>query len=85
VQDVAGGLAATAAGLERRPGGQAADVAALAAATRAPIVDCLQHHAHDDSRGVLKAGVDAAIVRDLLVDAAVLTDDALATVAELPD
>jgi uncharacterized membrane protein YccC len=85
VQDVADALAATADGLERRPGGRAADVAALAAATRAPIVDCLEHHAHDDSQGVLKAGVDAALVRDLLVDAAVLTDDALATVANLPD
>jgi uncharacterized membrane protein YccC len=85
VQDVAAGLAATAAGLERHPGGHGADVGALAAATRAPIVDCLQHHAHDDSQGVLKAGVDAALVRDLLVDAAVLTDDALGTVPKLPD
>jgi uncharacterized membrane protein YccC len=85
VQDVAGALAATADGLEHRPGGRAADVARLAAATRAPIVNCLEHHAHDDSQGVLKAGVDAAIVRDLLVDAAVLTDDALATVPQLPD
>jgi uncharacterized membrane protein YccC len=85
VQDVAAALAATADGLEHRTGGHAADVTALAAATRAPIVDGLLHHAHDDSQGVLKAGVDAAIVRDLLVDAAVLTDDALATVPQLPD
>jgi uncharacterized membrane protein YccC len=85
VRDVADALAATAAGLAHRPAGRAADVTALAAATRAPIVDCLAHHAHDDSRTVLAAGVDAALVRDLLVDAAVLADDALATVPKLPD
>jgi uncharacterized membrane protein YccC len=85
VQGVAGALAATADGLARHPGGSAADVTSIAAATLAPIVECLEHHAHDDSEGVLAAAVDAALVRDLLVDAAVLADDALGTVPKLPE
>lgn len=85
VHDIAGVLSATAAGLEHGGDGHAVDVSSLATTTREPIVECLTHHAHADADDILESGVDAALVRDLLIDVASLADDALATVTRLPD
>ncbi len=85
VQDVARALDATAAELDGAVGGTPVDVDDLAVKTRAPIAECLTSHAHEGPDGVLAAAVDAALVRDLLVDVAELADEALAAVPQLPD
>ena len=87
VETVAGALGATGSQLEH-PGlavPATADVSSVSASTRAPVRDCLQRHAHESARdGPLAVGLDAAVVRDLLVEVAVLADDALRTAASLP-
>jgi len=88
VGEVSTALESTASRLERA--GDAAstpvDVAALTASTRGPVRECLDHHAHDSGAdGPRAAGIDAALARDLIVEVAVLADDALTTVPKLPE
>ena len=87
VGSVASALDATGGQIEHP--GQAvratADVSSISTSTRAPVRDCLERHAHESAAGgPLAAGIDAALVRDLLVEVAVLADDALHTTATLP-
>lgn len=87
-QDVSSALDATGARLEHpdQAQGIAADVPSVSTATRVPVSECLGHHAHEAGpEGPLAAGLDAALVRDLLVEVAALADDALATAATLPN
>ena len=65
--------------------GAPADVAATRVATRAPVSSCLEQHAHEAGPdGALAAGLDAALVRDLLVEVAALADAALVAVPKVP-
>ena len=85
--EVTGVLDATATTLQdpERPYGAPADVAATRAATRAPVSSCLEQHAHEAGPdGALAAGLDAALVRDLLVEVAALADAALVAVPKVP-
>ena len=80
--DIAQTLDRTADRLDHREAvaGTPIDVAALKVATRAPVCMCLEHHAHEgDPDGPLAAGLDAALLRGVLVELAIVADDALAT------
>jgi uncharacterized membrane protein YccC len=79
--DIAGTLGATADRLEHpdAAAGTPIDVAAMRVATRAPVCTCLEHHAHEEGPdGKLAAGLDAALLRGVLVELAAVADDALA-------
>ena len=87
LHDVASGLEATAAQLEHPDEAQTSpvDVDSVRASTRGPLCTCLADHAHEAGPdGPLAAGLDAALVRDLIVEVAELADDALGTVPALP-
>ncbi len=87
LDEVTGVLDATATALHdpgRAPGAPA-DVAAISAATRTPVCNCIEHHAHEaGAGGPLAAGLDAALVRDLLVEVTTLADAALVSAPTVP-
>ena len=88
VEEVSGALTATATRLEspKAPAVAGADVPAISRATRDPICTCLAHHAHEGGAdGPLAAGLDAAFVRDLLLEVAVIADHALETAPTVPN
>ncbi|HEY3722918.1 MAG TPA: FUSC family protein [Acidimicrobiia bacterium] len=81
VDEVAAVLDATATRLVAtdHAGGTALDVGSVAAVTRDPVCACLGRHAHETGPdGPLAAGLDAALVRDLLMDVTAVADHALA-------
>ena len=85
--EVTGVLDATAAVLHDpdQPARTPADVAAITAATRTPVRNCLEQHAHEAGpEGPLAAGLDAALVRDLLVEVTALADAALVAAPTVP-
>jgi uncharacterized membrane protein YccC len=88
VQDVASALDG-AATLVASPGSApptGVDIESTTATTRVPIRECLAHHAHDGGPdGPLAAGLDAAIVRDLILEIGALADDALETAPTAPN
>jgi uncharacterized membrane protein YccC len=62
------------------------DVPAVTASTRDPVSTCLGRHAHEGgTEGPLAAGIDAALVRDLLIEVAVIADNALITAPTVPE
>ncbi len=62
------------------------DVGAVATSTRTPICTCLGEHAHESGPdSPLAVGVDAALVRDLLLEVAVVADNALAVAPTAPE
>jgi hypothetical protein len=87
VHDVSETLAGTAASLTKPNAipARSADVAAVTASTRDPVCECLAHHAHEaEPGGPLAAGIDAALVRDILIEVALLADTALETAPSVP-
>ena len=81
VDEVAAVLDATATGLVATDHvrGATVDVRSVAAVTRDPVCACLARHAHEAGPdGPLAAGLDAALVRDLLMDVTAVADHALA-------
>jgi hypothetical protein len=87
-QEVAGALdgAATLLTTPGSPAPPAVDLDGVSVATRDPIRECLAHHAHDGGAdGPRSAGLDAAIVRDLILEIAALADDALETAPTAPN
>lgn len=62
------------------------DIAGVAVTTREPICTCLGNHAHESGPdGPLAAGLDAALVRDLLLEVAAVADDAMAVAPTVPE
>jgi uncharacterized membrane protein YccC len=85
--EIAGALDDTATLLGRggQPPHEPVDVSSVAVATREPICACLEHHAHEAGpEGPLEAGLDAALVRDLLLEVAVIADDAMTVAPTVP-
>jgi uncharacterized membrane protein YccC len=86
--EIARTLDGTAARLESRdrPANGRVDVESAARSTRDPVTACLGHHAHDAGPdSPLAAGLDAALVRDLLLEVAAIADHALETAPTVPD
>ncbi len=86
--EVSGVLEATASRLQAAGGraGAPVDVRSVGTRTRDPVCTCLARHAHEAGPdGPLAAGIDAALVRDLLMDVAVIADHALEVAATVPD
>jgi uncharacterized membrane protein YccC len=86
--EVTGVLDATATALHDpdQPPGKPADVPAISAATGTPVRDCIEHHAHEAGpEGPLAAGLDAALVRDLLLEVTAVADAALVAAPTVPE
>ncbi len=87
-RDISAVLDGTAAVLEdpHQPGAPAVDVPTLTTSTREPVCACLERHAHETGpEGPLAAGLDAALVRDLLMEVAVVADHSLHAAPTVPD
>jgi uncharacterized membrane protein YccC len=62
------------------------DIPTVNASTRDPVCTCLEHHAHEvGAEGPLAAGLDAALVRDLLMEVAVIADHSLVAAPAVPE